>query len=68
MLAFQRFAQDAAPARFVAVAGYCDCGPGYICTDAAFPEGGYEPTAANVGLGSEALLKKAIRELLAEGR
>jgi len=68
MLAFQRFAQDAAPARFVAVAGYCDCGPGYICTDAAFAEGGYEPTAANVGLGSEALLKKAIRELLAEGR
>jgi len=68
MLEFQRFAQAASPSRFVAVAGYCDCGPGYICTDAAFAEGGYEPTAANAGPGSEALLKNAIRELLAESR
>ncbi len=68
LLEFQRFAQAAAPARFVAVAGYCDCGPGYICTDAAFVEGGYEPTDANVDPGSEALLKKAIRELVTESR
>jgi hypothetical protein len=66
LLEFQRFAQATAPARFVAVAGYCDCGPGYICTDKAFVEGGYEPTDANAGPGTEALLKDAIRRVLAD--
>jgi len=65
-LEFQMYAQQLKPRDFVAVAGYGDCGTGYICTDRAFVEGGYEPTAANVGPGSEALLKKAIRQLLGE--
>jgi sugar phosphate isomerase/epimerase len=64
MLAFQTYAQQCQPDGFVAVAGYCDCGPGYLCTDAAFEEGGYEPTAANTGPGTEALLNKAIRKAL----
>lgn len=64
MLEFQFFAQRMRPDRFVAVAGYDDCGPGYICTDVAFREGGYEPTDANVPPGSEAVLKEAIRSLL----
>jgi hypothetical protein len=66
MLEFQRFAQRTRPDAFVAVAGYGDCGPAYICTDAALAEGGYEPGASNVGAGSEALLKQAIRRLLGE--
>lgn len=64
MLEFQMFAQRSRPESFVAVAGYCDCGPGYICTDQALTEGGYEPGASNVGAGSEARLKEAIRHLL----
>jgi hypothetical protein len=49
---------------FVAVAAYADLGPGYICTDRAFAEGGYEPTDTAVGPGSEPLLKAAILKLL----
>jgi len=66
MLEFQFFAQRTKPDHFVAVAGYGDCGPAYICTDKAIEEGGYEPSAANVGKGSEALLKSGIRALLGE--
>jgi hypothetical protein len=64
MLEFQLFAQHAKPCDFVAVAGYGDCGPAYLCTDQAFAEGGYEPSAANTGPGSEAPLKNAIQGLL----
>jgi len=64
MLVFQQFAQQAKPGDFIAVAGYGDCGPAYICTDQAIAEGGYEPGASNVGPGSEAVLKSAIRKLL----
>jgi hypothetical protein len=64
MLEFQFYAQGLRPDRFIAVAGYNDCGPGYICTDRAFAEGGYEPTDANVGPGSERLLKEALARLL----
>jgi hypothetical protein len=66
MLEFQRFAQQIKPDHCVAVAGYGDCGPAYICTDQALDEGGYEPSATNVGRGSEARLKQAIRLLLGE--
>jgi len=57
---YQLFAQRSAPGDFVAVAAYTDLGPGYICTDKAFEEGGYEPTDTAVGPGSEPLLKAAI--------
>lgn len=66
MLEFQVFAQGLKPDRFVAVAGYGDCGPGYLCTDRAYAEGGYEPTATSVAPGSEALLKDAIRTLMGD--
>jgi len=39
-------------------------GPGYLCIDAAFSEGGYEPTMSGVAPPTEAILKEAIRELL----
>jgi hypothetical protein len=61
---FQLHAQAIRPDRFVAVAGYGDGGPGYICTDAAIAEGGYEPTFSFVGPPTESLLKSGIEELL----
>jgi hypothetical protein len=67
MVEFQLFAQQAKSRDFVAVAGYGDCGPAYICTDKALAEGGYEPSATNVGPGSEGLLKNAIQALLGAG-
>ena len=62
---YQLFAQRKAAGDFVAVAAYTDLGPGYICTDKAFEEGGYEPTDTGVGPGLEPLLKaRPIRKLL----
>ena len=61
---YQLFAQRSAPGDFVAVAAYTDLGPGYICTDRAFEEGGYEPTDTGVGPGSEPLVKAALVKLL----
>jgi hypothetical protein len=61
---YQIFAQSIRPGDFVAVAAYGELGPGYICTDRAFAEGGYEPTQSYVGPPSESLLKASIRELL----
>lgn len=59
MLHFQRLAPDAL------IAGYSDISPGYICPDSAFPEGGYEPSAANAGPGAEAIVQRTISALLA---
>lgn len=64
MLAFQKYAQSLRPKDFVAVAGYTDLGPGYLCTDRAWSEGGYEPSASNSGPGTEMVLKKAIQEVV----
>jgi len=65
MLKFQRLCQSLRAKDFVAVAGYDDCGPAYICTEQAIYEGGYEPGASNVGHGSEPALREAIQDLLA---
>ena len=62
---FQLFAQQLVPDAFVAVAAYGDLGPGYICTEKSFSEGGYEPSASRGGPQSERVLKEAIRQLLA---
>ena len=48
----------------MAVAGYGDCAPGYMVADKQFEEGGYEPTEAHVGPGSEARIKDAIRQVM----
>ena len=64
MLEFQTFAQQCKPGDFVAVAGYGDCATAYVCTDRAFAEGGYEPTATNLAPGAEPVLKDAIQRLL----
>jgi len=64
---FQLYAQKLAPKCFVAVAGYGDGGPGYLCTEKSYPEGGYEPTGTLVTPASEAILNKAITRLLGVG-
>ncbi len=64
MIEFQLFTQKQKPDRFVAVAAYGDLATGYICTERAFSEGGYEPSASKVAPKSEAILKKAICKLL----
>lgn len=64
MIDFQFDAQRLKPGEFVAVAGYGDCGPGYLCPEQAFHDGGYEPTESCVKPESEVLLKKAIAALL----
>jgi hypothetical protein len=61
---FQFFAQKLRPAEFVAVAGYGDCGPGYICPAKACRDGGYEPSDSCVTPAAEELMKKAITALL----
>jgi hypothetical protein len=64
MLEFQNYARQTAFGAFVAVSGYGDMSPGYLCTDRAFEEGGYEPGASNAGPGTEERVKNTIRRLL----
>jgi hypothetical protein len=61
---YQLKAQALRKDAFVCVAGYGDGGPGYIPTAAAYLEGGYEPTVALTGPGSEAILNRALAKLL----
>ncbi len=61
---YQLYAQSLRPDDFVAVAAYGELGTGYICTDKAPGEGGYEPTNSFVGPPSESRLKAGIRQLL----
>jgi hypothetical protein len=62
---YQLHAQRARPDRFVALAGYGDCGPGYLPTAAAYAEGGYEAGwPALVAPGSEAIIRGGIEQLL----
>jgi hypothetical protein len=56
-VAYQLKAQEMRKDAFVSVAGYGDGGPGYIPTDDAFPQGGYEPTVALAAPGEAGLQK-----------
>ena len=61
---YQLAAQQMRPDRFVCVAGYGDCGMGYIGGDRIFTDrGGYEQTYSFAG-PSEKLLLKTIKSLL----
>jgi hypothetical protein len=61
---YQLYAQSVRPDDFVAVAAYGQLGTGYICTDKAFTEGGYEPTQSLVGPPTETVLKATLRQVL----
>jgi len=61
---YQLLAQSLRPEAAVCVAGYGDGGTGYIPTAAGYLQGGYEPTVALVGPGSERILGDAMAKLL----
>lgn len=63
---YQLAAKAMRPDLHVMMAAYGQYGPGYIGTDAAYPEGGYEtaPTSSNVGPGVEGVLMGAMKTLL----
>lgn len=63
---YQLAAAEMRPERFVAMAAYGEYGPGYIGTDEAYSQGGYETSerASRVAPRSEAILMGAIEEVL----
>jgi hypothetical protein len=63
---YQLVAQQMRPDLFVAMAAYGDYGPGYIGTEAAYPQGGYEtsPASSLVAPDVERVLTDAVRRLL----
>lgn len=63
---YQLNAQKFAPEKTVFMAAYGDYGPGYICTEIAYSQGGYEssPRASRVSPKVEAVLTKVIEKLL----
>ena len=63
---YQLAAQQMRPESFIAMAAYGDYGPGYIGTEIAYSQGGYETgIVSRVAPQVEAVLMDAIRELLA---
>lgn len=60
---YQLKAQQMRKDTFICVAGYGDGGPGYIPTEKAYGEGGYEPTVS-LTAPSEKRLTEAIAKLL----
>ncbi len=69
VVAYQLAAQTYAPEHFVAVAGYGDYGPGYICLTRHYSEGGYEasPRASRVAPEVESVVMSAFKLLLGRG-
>lgn len=63
---YQLAAQQEHPDDFVAVAAYGDYGPGYICLQQHYQQGGYEssPAASRVSPQTEPILQAAIRAVL----
>lgn len=63
---YQLAAQGMRPDLFIALAAYGDYAPGYIGTEIAYPQGGYEtgPSASLVAPGVERVLLDVIRQLL----
>lgn len=61
---FQLQAQQIVRDEMLLIAGYGDDGPGYIPTEEAYAQGGYEPTVALVAPESSRMLSEAIRRLL----
>jgi hypothetical protein len=61
---YQLAAQKMKPGLFVAMAAYGDCGPGYIPTTEAFPQGGYEIRVTRMLPEVEGVLMDAMKKLL----
>jgi len=64
---YQLAAQKMRPDLFVAMAAYGDYAPGYIGTEVAYPQGGYETGKVSlVAPKVEGVLMEAIERLLRE--
>jgi len=64
---YQLAAQQLLPNEFIALAAYGDCGPGYIGTEIAYSQGGYETgIVSRVAPQVEPVLMNAMRTLLSE--
>jgi hypothetical protein len=61
---YQLEAQKLRPQSFVCLAAYGDYGPGYICTEAAYAQGGYEPGVSLVAPSVEKGLRGVLQDLL----
>ena len=63
---YQLAAQAMKPDSFIAMAAYGDYAPGYIGTEAAYPQGGYEtsPSSSLVAPSVERVLTDAMQRLL----
>jgi len=62
---YQLAAQQMEPDDFLMVLGYGNGGPGYLCTDVAYRQGGYEAGESSLaGPGSELILHESIRQIL----
>jgi hypothetical protein len=63
---YQLAAQGMRPQAFVAMAAYGDYAPGYICTEIAYTQGGYEASnsASHVAPSVESVLADGMRTLL----
>ncbi len=63
---YQLAAQQMRPNSTVCMAAYGDCGPGYIGTEIAYSQGGYEtqPSSSNTAPQVERVLLDGLRELL----
>ena len=61
---YQLEAQKMRPQSFVCMAAYGDYGPGYICTEIAYAQGGYEPGVSLVAPSVEGVLRKVMQDLL----
>jgi hypothetical protein len=62
---YQMAAQSMRPGSFVAMAAYGDYGPGYIGTEVAYSQGGYEVgIVSRVDPSVEGVLMSALRKLL----
>jgi hypothetical protein len=65
---YQLAAQRMRPELFVAMAAYGEYGPGYIGTEVAYSQGGYEtgPGASSVAPDIEGILMAAMRDILTD--
>jgi hypothetical protein len=63
---YQLAAQNERPKGFVCMAAYGDYGPGYIGTEIAYTQGGYEtsPGASRVAPTAEHVLMPVVRAIL----
>jgi hypothetical protein len=61
---YQHFACEQKAGAFTCVASYGDLGPGYICMQKSFDEGGYEPRDAFCAAASESIMKNAIEKVI----